>query len=114
MMQYTLYVSSFSPNTGSIRGGTTVTVYGEGFRYVRWINTEKIIKTHSFLFKSQNCADNKVSFGANSNCKVIDCTSQWIRCQTSYANTVYQINNNGYDTCNMFISFFNDKYKNII
>ena len=33
IIQYTLYVSSFTPNTGSIRGGTTVTVYGEGFRY---------------------------------------------------------------------------------
>ena len=32
VMEYRLYVSSFTPNTGSINGGTTVSVYGEGFR----------------------------------------------------------------------------------
>jgi hypothetical protein len=32
LIGYTLYVSSFSPNSGSIQGGTVVTVYGEGFR----------------------------------------------------------------------------------
>ena len=56
------------------------------------------IETYSFKF-SQNCSQNSVSFGSSS-CKTIECTSQWIRCETSYANNVYQINNNGYDPCN--------------
>jgi len=30
-IEYRLYVSSFTPNIGSIRGGSTVTVYGDGF-----------------------------------------------------------------------------------
>ena len=33
LIGYTLYVSSFTPNAGSIQGGTIVTVYGDGFRY---------------------------------------------------------------------------------
>jgi len=32
MIEYKLYVSSISPQVGSIRGGTRVFVYGEGFR----------------------------------------------------------------------------------
>jgi hypothetical protein len=32
-IEYKLYVSSFTPQTGSIRGGNKVVVYGEGFRY---------------------------------------------------------------------------------
>jgi len=31
-MEYTLYISSFTPNAGSIMGGTEVDIYGEGFR----------------------------------------------------------------------------------
>lgn len=30
-IEYTLYVTSFTPNVGSIRGGSVVSVYGEGF-----------------------------------------------------------------------------------
>jgi hypothetical protein len=32
-IEYELYVSSVTPNIGSIRGGTFVNVYGSGFRY---------------------------------------------------------------------------------
>ncbi len=32
-IEYVLYVSSVTPNVGSIRGGTVATVYGDGFRY---------------------------------------------------------------------------------
>jgi len=31
-IEYKLYVSSLRPNIGSIKGGTLVTVYGDGFR----------------------------------------------------------------------------------
>jgi len=31
-IEYQLYVSSITPNIGSIRGGTVVNVYGAGFR----------------------------------------------------------------------------------
>jgi hypothetical protein len=33
-VEYVLFVSSITPNTGSIRGGSVVTVYGDGFRYI--------------------------------------------------------------------------------
>lgn len=32
VLEYKLYISSISPNVGSIRGGTLVTINGEGFR----------------------------------------------------------------------------------
>jgi len=34
MVEYKLYVSSFTPQAGSIRGGSKVVVYGDGFRYI--------------------------------------------------------------------------------
>ena len=52
-----------------------------------------------FQSKSQNCTQNTVLFG-KINCNVLDCSKQWITCQTSYANTVHRIDNNGYDPCN--------------
>ena len=79
-LEYTLYVSSFTPQAGSIRGGSVVTVYGDGF--------------------STNCSLNKVSFkGENidSECKVIDCSDTWIRCETTSAYRVYEVDNSGID-----------------
>ena len=39
---YTFAVTSFTPNAGSIRGGTVVTVNGAGFRYIKKFNVSSI------------------------------------------------------------------------
>jgi hypothetical protein len=101
-MEYTLYISSFTPNAGSVMGGTEVDIYGEGFRFFIY----NLNKTINILSKfqlnfSQNCSENIISFG-NQNCDIIECTSQSVKCKTSYANNIYQITNNGVDACKIF------------
>lgn len=71
-LDYRLYVSMVTPRIGSIRGGTKVQVYGEGF--------------------STDCANNGVAFGQQT-CEVIDCASDWIVCQTSDAFVTEEIDN---------------------
>ena len=80
-IEYTLFVSSITPNVGSIRGGTLTTVYGNGF--------------------STNCSLNKITFG-NKLCNVLSCSNNWIKCQTSNANSVYTIDNSASDPCKTF------------
>lgn len=71
-LDYRLYISMVTPNIGSIRGGTKVEVYGEGF--------------------STECANNVVAFGQKS-CEVLDCARDWIVCQTSDAFVTQEIDN---------------------
>ena len=73
-------MSSIAPNIGSIRGGSVVTVYGDGF--------------------SSKCSLNKVSFGPQ-NCQVLNCTSNRIKCRTSSAYLTYTIDNSASDPCNL-------------
>lgn len=75
-IEYKLFVSSFTPRIGSIRGGSLVTVYGEGF--------------------STECQLNQVAFGTQ-RCKVIECNEQWLTCRTLNAYTTYKLNNDGSD-----------------
>ena len=83
-IEYILYISSITPNIGSIRGGSLVTVYGDGF--------------------STNCSLNQINFGDQS-CNIKDCSSNWIKCQTSNAYSVYKIDNSASDPCNRFIFY---------
>lgn len=76
-IEYKHYVSSFSPNIGSIRGGSVVSVYGEGF-------------------DSTDCRNNMVSFGSQ-RCQVANCSANWITCETSSAFVTHQITNEGSD-----------------
>lgn len=75
-IHYKLYVSSFAPRVSSAEGGTMVNVYGGGF--------------------SSDCSQNKVNFGKKA-CKVINCTIDWIKCETDYAYTTHHINNSATD-----------------
>ncbi|CAF0710276.1 unnamed protein product [Brachionus calyciflorus] len=74
LIEYKLYISSIKPKIGSIRGGTLVTIYGEGF--------------------SRNCSLNKVSF-TDYECEINSCSADSITCLTSNANTVHEITNDG-------------------
>ena len=75
-IEYQLSVSSFTPRVGSIRGGSVVNVYGQGF--------------------STECSMNQVRFGSQ-RCKVLNCSNNWITCETSSAYVVHEITNNGAD-----------------
>lgn len=75
-IEYKLYISSISPNIGSIQGGTVINVHGEGF--------------------SQSCLDNQVNFGSNM-CRVLNCTNNWIQCQTPNAFLTHEISNDAMD-----------------
>ena len=79
-LQYKLYISNVSPNVGSVRGGTLVTINGDGF--------------------STNCSLNKVTFGSSLDCKVISCSNDYIQCKTSSAYSVYKIDNSGFNIGN--------------
>lgn len=81
-------MSSITPNVGSTRGGTVTTVYGAGF-------------------SSTNCSLNHVSFG-NQSCKILDCSSNWIKCRTSSSYIVYQINNSASDPCKHIFYEYNE------
>lgn len=67
-IEYRLFVTSFSPQLGSIRGGTVVELNGDGF--------------------SPQCSQNEIKFGTKV-CSVLKCTKQWIQCQTSDAYGTY-------------------------
>ncbi|RMZ95340.1 putative fibrocystin-L-like [Brachionus plicatilis] len=73
--EYVFYVSSFEPRLSSKRGGSLITIYGDGFN-------------------DDDCLSNKVTF-ERYNCKVINCSENWIICETESAHTVYEITNNG-------------------
>ncbi len=73
--EYVLFVASFSPTIGSIRGGTLLQLNGDGF-------------------SSNNCYLNKINF-AQHPCHVLFCTSKWIQCRTSDAYKVHKITNAG-------------------
>lgn len=75
-IEYKLYISSISPNIGSIQGGTVINVYGDGF--------------------SQSCEENQVNFGSNM-CRVLNCTNNWIQCQTPNAYMTHEISNDAID-----------------
>ncbi len=75
-IEYKLFVSSFTPRVGSIRGGSLVTVYGQGF--------------------STDCRLNQVAFGTQ-RCKVLDCTAEWLTCRASSAYATHQIDNSASD-----------------
>jgi hypothetical protein len=45
---------------------------------------------------------------------MLDCSNEWIKCQTSDANTVYEIDNNGYDSCKLNKFSFIYKFLNIM
>lgn len=45
-----------------------------------------------------------------SNCKVLDCTKNWIRCQTTSAYTVYQVDNNGVDPSETILFLLKKKH----
>ena len=47
-IEYKLFVSSISPNIGSIRGGTKVYINGEGFRYSKFNFFNKPITNKTF------------------------------------------------------------------
>ena len=56
----------------------------------------------NYTIYSKNCNANRVSFGKVS-CNVLNCTSESITCQTTNANKMYTINNNGYDPCEIYL-----------
>lgn len=74
------YVSSFEPKISSKRGGSLVTIYGDGFN-------------------ADDCLLNKVTF-ERYNCKVINCSKNYINCETEAAHTVYDITNSGHNPSN--------------
>ncbi len=93
-----MYVSSITPNVGSVRGGTVVTVYGDGFRFEIYFNE---ISGSYFQFNcilSKNCSMNTVTFGSRS-CNVLECSESWIKCQTTNYYMTYHINNSASDPC---------------
>ncbi len=55
-------------------------------------------RLYIYIYCSSNCSLNNVAFGA-SDCKVLGCSSKWIKCKTTNANNFYYIDNNGYDPC---------------
>ncbi len=81
-----MYVSNFSPNIGSVRGGTLVTINGDGF--------------------STNCSLNKVTFGSSLDCKIVSCSNDYIQCKTSSAYSAYKIDNNGFNIGNNYTLLF--------
>jgi len=73
---YEFFISNIFPRIGSIRGGTLLTVKGGGF--------------------SSDCQSNQVSFGSRRfPCKVLNCTSSMLTCQTSDVYETYDISNSG-------------------
>ncbi len=75
---YALYISSFTPQLGSLRGGTIIEINGEGFNI--------------------NCSLNRVTFNPDSyNCQIISCTENQIKCRTSNAFTTYEVTNAAYN-----------------
>lgn len=79
-LEYIFYVTSFSPNVGSVRGGSLVTVLGGGF-------------------ETTDCSKNEVKFGPKT-CEILDgCTSAYVQCKTSDAFIVHEVDNSGSDPC---------------
>lgn len=76
LIEYQLYVYSFTPQISSIRGGSKVNINGLGF--------------------SLNCPLNQVYFDTQ-NCQILNCSNDWIQCETSSAYMVYNVNNSAAD-----------------
>ncbi|XP_072034178.1 fibrocystin-L-like [Amphiura filiformis] len=72
---FTLKITGVSPNSGSILGGTTVTIPGEGFG------------TNSSLVK--------VTFGSSSECEIITLIDEQIECVTKQVLQTHTISNQG-------------------
>ncbi len=75
-VEYSFYVTHFSPTIGSARGGTLLEIIGGGF--------------------SEDCQENRVSFGGYK-CSVKECTPNGIKCQTSSVFQTHRIDNSGAD-----------------
>ena len=52
---------------------------------------------------------NSVNFG-KSGCKVLSCSNKWIKCETSSAYNVYQVDNNGIDPSNLIFTIITKLY----
>ena len=90
-LEYTLFVTSFSPRIGSIRGNTVLTISGQGF--------------------STDCSKNQVSFvdslNFNRKCIVLSCSSSQITCRTTNAYSTFNVANEGTDNSNETSFFIN-------
>ena len=71
---YTFVVTGMSPRKGSLMGGTTVKVNGDGFG---------------------NCSHVAVNFGDQYSCQIKDCTDSEITCVTEKISQTVQITNSG-------------------
>lgn len=78
-VEYELYVSSITPQIGSIRGGTLVEINGVGF--------------------SEDCTKNEVTFGPVK-CDLVECSYSLLKCKTANSYSATVIENSGSDPCN--------------
>lgn len=75
-IEYSFYITHFTPNIGSIRGGTYLEITGGGF--------------------SEDCPENEVNFGGH-RCSVLECSQSGLKCQTSSVFRTHRVNNSASD-----------------
>ena len=73
-IKYTFKISNMYPVSGSIIGGTEVTLKGEGF---------------------DECNDITIMFGTNYSCNIKNCNSTTILCETERIKKIHLVNNGG-------------------